>query len=59
MTSVTAEVCRVNNENHGISDYCGGKTASIPDRGKNNPSGMFKLIHAAAIIRTPARDRIG
>jgi len=39
-----------------ISDYYGGMTASIPDREINNPSGIFKWIHAVAIIfiaRTP------
>jgi hypothetical protein len=44
-----AAVCRVNNENHRISVYCGGKTAPVPDHGNNSPSGMFKWIHAAAI----------
>jgi hypothetical protein len=33
-----------------ISDYCGGLMASIPERENNNPSGMFKRIHVAAII---------
>ena len=38
MTSMMMGMCRVNNENHKISCYCGGKTAPIPDRKNNNPS---------------------
>ncbi len=51
MIPMMAGMCQVIMKIIRISNYCGGVTASITNRENNNPSEMFKWIHAAAIIR--------